>query len=306
MLLETPAGKSTAAAETPPAAKRIPRKKSRWLLLKHRFLFMVCALLAAMFTLYFADRMFIMVQPGEVIVVYYLFFGGTHHNQIQGEGFHILAPWDNAYHYNVRSQTVTESMKVLSRDGLEINLDAVIRFRLIPAMVPYLHRQFGPDYVKSVVIPELKQAVQLVIGTFSAEELYSFQREASIDQILAKSQRMAANAYTDVDRVSLVNVTLPDRLQEAVQAKLEEEQSELAYDFRLKKEQKEAQRKKIEAEGYLNYQQLKGMPAGLISLKGIEATLELAKSTNAKVIVMGSGSNLPLVLGNVPDVTAAK
>lgn len=268
---------------------------------KYGFYSVILLLVSVLVGLYYADRMFFVLKPGEVMVVYYTFFNGTRHNQVEREGFHIVAPWDSVYRYDVKKQTIRESMKALSRDGLEINLDAIIRFRAIPEMVPYIHREFGPNYVEKVVTPELEQSVQQVIGTFSAGELYSYQREASVYRILGKSKRLAATSYIDVDDVSLVNITLPAKMQAAIQSKLTEEQNALAFDYKILQEQKESRRKRIEVEGFKHYEDVEKLSPDLLSLKGIEATLELAKSPNSKVVIVGSKSNLPIILGNLSD-----
>jgi regulator of protease activity HflC (stomatin/prohibitin superfamily) len=81
---------------------------------------------------------------------------------------------------------------------------------------------------------------------------------------------------------------------------LQQEQESLEYEFRIEKEQKEAERKRIEAEGIRDFQEIvsSGISDELLRWKGIEATSQLAESENAKVVVIGSGDDgLPLILG---------
>jgi regulator of protease activity HflC (stomatin/prohibitin superfamily) len=281
------------------------RWRRRWVFLKTSFKTLLILLLVAIFAWVFRDRIFYSVDSGEVLLVYYRLFGGTSHNQIGREGLHIIAPWDLAYRYQIRTQTILLPMTVMSRDGLEVHVDAQIRFNAVPETVPYLHRRYGPDYAKTIIIPQLTESVQGVIGQFRAEDLYSFNRAASVGRIFARARRLIGGVYVHVEDIGLFNVKLPDRVQSAIQGKVEADQNAQAAAFSILKEQNESQRKEIEAQGIQHYNEIvKGIPQSVLIWKGIEATLELAKSPNSKIIVMGSKDNLPLMLGNVPDLAA--
>jgi regulator of protease activity HflC (stomatin/prohibitin superfamily) len=283
--------------------RRLVRWRRRWRLFKHSARTIFILLLVAIFAWIFRNRIFYSVDSGEVLLVYYRLFGGTSHNQIGREGLHIIAPWDLAYRYKIRTQTMLLPMTVMSRDGLEVRLDAQIRFNAVPETVPYLHRRYGPEYAKIIIIPQLTESVQGVIGQFHAEELYSFNRAASVGRIFARARRLIGGVYVHVDDISLFNLKLPDRVQDAIQGKVAAEQNALAAAFSIEKERNEAKRKEIEAQGIQHYGDIvKGIPQSVLILKGIDATLELAKSPNSKIIVMGGNNSLPLVLGNVPDL----
>lgn len=305
-------GQKTATALKDEAREKEERKerrrrrwRGRWRALRYTFRIGIIVIIVGLFAWIFRKRIFITVDSGEVLIVYYRFFGGTNHNQIGHEGLHIIAPWDRAYVYQVRSQALVVPMTVLSKNGLEVHLDAQLRFRALPYTVPYLHRRYGPDYVKTLIIPQLTGSVQEVIGQFLPEELYSSQRGASVDRVFARAKRLIGGVFVDVEDIGLYNVKLPSRVQESIQNKLEEEQKSLAAVFSVEKEKREAERKAIEARGIQSYQDIvKGIPSSVLVWKGIEATLELAKSPNSKVIVIGSRDNLPLMLGNVPDLGA--
>ena len=96
-------------------------------------------------------------------------------------------------------------------------------------------------------------------------------------------------------------INLPDQIKTAIENKLKQEQEALAYQFRLEREKSEAERKRIEAQGIADYNRIisASLTANILKQKGIDATLELSKSENAKVVVVGSGKDgLPLTLGN--------
>ncbi len=103
-----------------------------------------------------------------------------------------------------------------------------------------------------------------------------------------------------VENVLLRDIQLPATLKAAIEAKQQAEQESLAMNFRLQKETQEAQRKRIEASGIRDFQQIvaQGITPSLLEWKGIEATESLAKSANAKIVVVGNSKNgLPLILG---------
>jgi prohibitin 1 len=278
-----------------------PRRRLRRLYWRAKWLLVLLTFAVVVFI--FRDRMLVTVDTGEVLVVYYRLFGGTQHNQIGREGLHILAPWDKSYRYVVRSQTLIQSVTVLSRNGLEVSLDAQIRFHPIPDMVPHLHRRFGPDYVTAFVTPQLKAAIQQVVGQFLAEEVYGSETGASVSRMFENTRQMIGGEFLEVEDVTLSNIKLPEHVQQAIQNKVEAQQQALAASYRVDEEQQETRRKLEEARGLQEYAKLaSGIPRSVLIWKGIQATEELAKSPNAKIVVIGSKGELPLLLGTTPEV----
>ena len=278
---------------------RRPRLRRLW----WRFKWAVILLLlgAVVFTLH--DRMFVTVETGEVVVVYYRLFGGTQHNRIGEEGLHIIAPWDKSYLYVVRSQALVQPLTVLSKNGLEVHLDAQIRFHPIADMVPHLHRRFGTDYVNTFVTPQLKGSVQRVIGQFLAEEVYGSETGASINRIFENTKQLIGGEFLEIEDVALFNIKLPEQVQAAIQNKVEAEQNALAASYKVEEEKERAKQKLEEARGLQEYtRNVPSIPRSVLIWKGIEATLELAKSPNAKIVVIGAKGDLPLILGNTPEV----
>jgi prohibitin 1 len=299
-----PSAASAGEADEPvEQAPRQTRKKSGlWKVLRpSKWKFVLLVLAVAIFV--FRDRMFVTVDTGEVVVVYYRLFGGTEHNQIGGEGLHIIAPWDKSFRYVVRSQTLIQSVTVLSKNGLEVTLDAQIRFHPIPDIVPHLHRRFGTDYVNTFVTPQLKSSVQRVIGQFLAEEVYGSETGASVSRIFENTKQLIGGEFLEIEDVALFNIKLPQQVQTAIQNKVEAEQNALAASYKVEEELEESKRKLAEAKGLQEYARLaSGIPRSVLVYKGIQATLELAKSPNAKIVVIGAKGDLPLLLGNTPDV----
>ena len=279
------------------------RWRNRWRGLKSgvkRFVFFLLLLIVCWI---FRHEIFVSVDSGQVLVVYYRFTGGTSHNKIGHEGLHFMAPWDRAYIYTTRTQTLLQPMTVLSKNALEIHLDAQIRYHLIPEIVPYLHRRYGPDYTKNIIVPQLTESVQQLIGQYQPDELYSSDTGASATQIFKNAKRLIGGVFVEVEDIALFNIKLPENVQVAVQQKAAAEQQAQAHVYVVQKEKLEKERMLLNAQGLRAYAEaVQGIPKSVLIWKGIEATLELAKSPNSKVIVMGGRDNLPLLLGNVPDL----
>jgi regulator of protease activity HflC (stomatin/prohibitin superfamily) len=274
------------------------RWRRRWRRYKLALKITVVVLLIALFTWVFRKNIFYTVNSGDVLVIYYRFFGGTSHNSIGLEGLHILAPWDKGYTYVVRTQTVVVPMTVLTSNGIEVHLDAQLRFHAVPETVPYLHRRYGPNYVKDILTPALVESVQGVLGQFLPEEIYSSESGASSKEVFANARRVIGGVFVQVEDIALFNIRLPVRVQEAVQNKAAAEQSAEAAVFNRRKVEQDAQ-------GLKSYDDIvKQIPQSILVQRGIEATLELAKSPNSKIIVMGGKDSLPLVLGSVPDTVS--
>jgi regulator of protease activity HflC (stomatin/prohibitin superfamily) len=285
--------------ETPDKKPKNPRLRKLW----RRFKWTLILLLLAAAVFILRDRIFVTVNSGEVLVVYYRLFGGTGHNRIGQEGLHILAPWDKPHRYTVRSQILIQSLTLLSKNGLEVNLDAQIRFHAIADMVPHLHRRFGPEYIDTFVTPQLKGSVQRVIGQFLAEEVYGSETGASVSRILESTKQLIGGEFLEIEDVALYNIKLPEQVQMAIQSKVEAQQSALAAAYKVQEEQEQAKQKLEEARGLQEYAKIVPViPQSVLIWKGIEATQELAKSPNAKIVVIGAKGDLPLILGNTPEV----
>lgn len=257
---------------------------------------------------FFWGNIVISIRSGEVGVMWSRIFGTTT-DRLYLEGTHLVVPWNVMTIYNVRYQHVDRSFLVLSRDGLEITVDVTIRFKPMDKQVPKLHQQVGPTYVDTIVGPEVNTAVRTVIGRFRPDELYA----ASFDEIQADivnlARREVRNRYVEVDDVLLRTIVLPPIVANAIQRKLEQEQLALEMQYRLSRERQEADRKRIESEGIRDYHRTvqTSLTAQLLQFKGIEATLDLARSNNAKVVVIGSGRDgLPLILNTDSVLSAAR
>ena len=242
------------------------------------------------------------IKAGEAGVLYQTFGNGVVTDEPPlGEGFHIIAPWNKVIEYEVRQQELFEKMKVLSSNGLEIQIDASAWYQPIYADLGKLHQERGENYLERVIQPAIRSAARSVVGRYTPEQLYSSKRDAIQDEIFHETKKILDNQYIQLNEVLVRDVTLPNTIKEAIERKLRQEQESLEYEFRLVTADKEAQKVRIEAQGKADANRIlsASLTDKILQDKGIDVTIELAKSPNTKVVVVGSGdSGLPLILGN--------
>ncbi len=242
------------------------------------------------------------IGSGYAGVLYKTFGGGVVTDQPPlGEGFHFIAPWNKVIEYEIRQQAISERMDVLSVNGLEIKVDGTVWYQPDPTQLGKLHQEKGKDYLQRILGPAISAAAREVVGRYTPEQLYSSKRDIIQQEILDETRKGVDGQYIIVNRVLVKDVTLPPTIKDAIERKLRQEQESLEYEFRLTKATKEAERQRIDAEGKAAANKIlsASLTDKILQEKGIEATLELSKSSNSKVIVIGSGdSGLPIILGN--------
>jgi regulator of protease activity HflC (stomatin/prohibitin superfamily) len=241
------------------------------------------------------------VPAGHHGVKYLQFGGGTEMGHIYSEGFQWHLPWNRIDVYKTQWDNREEALQVLSADGAAIQLDVSIWYRPKAETLDSLQTKVGRDYYNVVVSPALRGESRRVVGKYKPEEIYSSKREEIATEVLSSIKNLLASKYMEVDNVIVRDVSLPQKISEAINAKLEADQRQQQMEFTLLQEKKEAERKRIEAQGIADFQRIvsSGLTPELLRWKGIEATEKLAGSQNAKVVVIGSGKDgLPLILGN--------
>ena len=217
-----------------------------------------------------------------------------------GEGIHLINPLKTNNEMSVQTQTLKESANVPSSEGLMMALDTSIIYHLNAERAAEVFQKIGADYETVVVEPLLRSAIRVATASHSANALYTGEREMVAKQVFDQLTTQLNQRGLSVENVLLRDIQLPATLKAAIEAKQQAEQESLAMNFRLQKETQEAQRKRIEAAGVRDFQQIvaQGITPSLLEWKGIEATENLAKSPNSKVVVIGNNKNgLPLILG---------
>lgn len=240
---------------------------------------------------------------------------------LANEGIEVIWPWDKFYLYDVRLLAHTETYQVVSREGLHFEIDMTFRWTVVPDNVIELNQSVGQEYLQRMLIPEIGSNLREIVANYSAEALYTVARnevqQHVYDEVTADSHPNHIGAVADANGditiilmdTLMTSVRLPESLKNAIEQKLAEEQMVAQYEFRVQREQLESERKQIEAIGIRNFQETvaPAITDSYLQWRGIEATLELAKSNNAKVVVIGNSANgLPLILdtndgARIPD-----
>jgi len=217
-----------------------------------------------------------------------------------GEGIHLINPLKTNNELSIQTQTLKESASVPSSEGLMMSLDTSLIYHLNPDRAADVFQKISADYENKVVEPTLRSAIREATASHTANALYTGEREMVAKQIYEQVTAQLSQRGLTVESVLLRDIQLPATLKASIEAKQQAEQEALAMNFRLQKETQEAQRKRIEAAGVRDFQQIvaQGITPSLLEWKGIEATENLARSPNSKVVVIGNNKNgLPLILG---------
>ncbi len=242
------------------------------------------------------------IDSGEAGVLYKTFGGGVVTDEPPlGEGFHVVAPWNKVFVYEVRRQEIFEKMKVLSSNGLDIQLDASVWYKPDESALGKLHQEIGDNYLNRIILPTIRSAARSVVGRYTPEQLYSSKRDAIQEEIFEETKKIVEGQHIVIDEILVRDVTLPPTIKDAIERKLKQEQESLEYEFRLVTADKEAQRQIIEAQGKADANKIlsASLTDKILQDKGIEATNKLAESPNSKVVIIGSGeSGMPIILGN--------
>jgi regulator of protease activity HflC (stomatin/prohibitin superfamily) len=268
-------------------------------------------------------HMVVTVPSGEVGVLWKRFGGGTvlDPRKLKGEGFNLILPWNRVFLYDLRLQSFTEPYNAISSDGVSLTATIIVRFRLQRDAVPVLHQAIGPNYKQVLVQPGIGSLTRQVIAEYTAEQAYSTARQEIQDKIRnlveerlsekmmehegeegEESYRVSMSATFILYDILVTGIELPAAIVAAINRKTEQYYIAEEYKFRVEREKRESERKKIEAEGIRDFQQIvsQGISESYLRWRGIEATLQLSQSTNSKVVLIGSGKDgLPIILGNV-------
>lgn len=215
-------------------------------------------------------------------------------------GMRIVVPFTRVIKMSVQTQEFMEVADTPSKEGLIINLDVSLLYRLDPAKAAEIYKTVGSNFREVIVQPQLRSAIREVTASYEAKAMYSVERERIANEIMTLYMKLTEKRGIITDQVLLRKIGLPNTLAAAIQEKLKREQESEQMKFVLQKEQQEAERKRIEAQGIADFQKIvsSGISPMLLEWKGIEATEKLAGSSNTKIVVIGNAKNgLPLILG---------
>jgi regulator of protease activity HflC (stomatin/prohibitin superfamily) len=285
----------------------------------------ICLLVATLVGVVLAPFVLVTVPSGYVGVLWKRFGSGTvlDPRQLRDEGMRFILPWNRLFLYDLRLQSATETYNAISRDGISLTATINIRYRLKRESVPQLHQTIGPNYVKALVSPEVGNRMREVIAEYTAEDVYSTKRTEIQGKIRQRAEAMLGEkmmvggegvedenaspyhvplyAMLNLIDTLILGIELPSAVVTAINRKIEQYYISEEYKFRVAREIRESERKKIEAEGISEFQHIvsQGISPSYLRWRGIEATLQLAQSSNSKIVMIGGGQNVPIILGNL-------
>lgn len=226
------------------------------------------------------------------------FFGVVSATVLQ-PGVRLVVPLTRVVKMSVRTQEIKEVAEVPSKEGLIMNLEVSLLFRLDPTRAPEVYKTIGTNYPEVVVEPQFRSAIREITASYEAKALYSAERERIAQEIFQLFRKLTSDRGVIAEQVLLRKIGLPPVVANAIQEKLRREQEAEQMKFILLKEQQEAERKRIEAQGIADFQRIvtQGISQQLLEWKGIEATEKLASSPNAKIVIIGNPkTGLPVIL----------
>ncbi len=235
------------------------------------------------------------VRTGHVGVV--TMFGRVT-GQTIGEGIHLVNPIARVIEMDIKTLEIKERASVPTKEGLIMGVEASVLYHLQPDRAADVYQKVGVDYATVLLVPNFRSAIRAVTAANSASSLYSDARESIARQILIDVQQQLQPRGIAIENVLLRDLQIPDSLKHAIEAKQQAQQEAQRMEFVLQREQQESERKRVEAQGIKDFQNIvtQGISDKLLEWKGIEATIELARSSNAKVVVIGNTkTGLPLI-----------
>jgi len=182
---------------------------------------------------------------------------------------------------------------------LSVQLEISLLYSLDPENASKIYKTVGEDYANIILIPQFRSVVRGVTSKYDAKALYTASREQLSLEIKNELEKLVGPRGITIEFAPMRQIILPQGLTAAIEEKLKSEQESQRMQFVLRREEQEADRKRIEAKGIADFQAIvsRGINDQLLQWKGIEATEKLAASTNSKIVVIGAGkSGLPLIL----------
>ncbi len=235
---------------------------------------------------------------------------GKVQNDVLTSGLHFINPLMEIRRLDVKTQNYTmsgvhdegrqtsdDAIRVLTSDGLEVTIDLTVLYKLLPTEAPKLVRETGEDYTDKIVRPLTRTKIRDNAVYYEAIALYSSKRDEFQQRIFSSIEEDFKKRGLLLEQLLVRNITLPQSVKATIEQKINAEQDAQKMQFVLLKERQEAERKRVEAQGIADYQRIinTGLTDKQLQYEQIKANLELAKSPNTKVIVLGRG-NAPLIL----------
>lgn len=211
-------------------------------------------------------NMVAIVPAGQTGVLH--LFGKVNDTELSS-GIHLINPFASVSEISVRTEQYTmsiastegqhsgdDSIEALTKEGLKVALDMTVLYHLVEDKASDVYRTIGLNYDEKIIRPEVRSAIREVIALYEAKDIYSEKREEAVGKIEQILKDSLSPRGIELESVLLRNVQLPQMLAQGIEEKLTAEQEAQKYDFILQTETKEAERKRIEASGQRDAQQI--------------------------------------------------
>lgn len=284
--------KSAPMASAAASAADAPTRRQRFAEWLHDNMpvFVIVNLLLLLLVAFLWSRIVVVIPPGHNGVLFRL-FSGTQVDHVYAEGLYLINPINTMHSYETRKQVKLHEFSVLTAKGLSVTLSLAIRYQPEVEMLGVLHQRIGPDYATRVIIPQVESVMRKQLGQYVAEDVYTNKDGLLTRAILAALDEVGRN-FVQVDDIIIRSIGMPDKIRAAIEDKLSQEELAKSYEFRLQTARQEAERLAIEAEGRRKYNAVLGesLTGAVLHHEQIEAVRDLARSSNAKTLVMGLGA----------------
>jgi regulator of protease activity HflC (stomatin/prohibitin superfamily) len=229
------------------------------------------------------------------------FFGHVQPNYLNA-GINFVNPLARVINMSVRTQEIMEIMPVPSKEGLTINLDISILYKLDPARAVDIYKNVGLGYQDIVLIPQFRSAARGVTVAHEAKALYTSEREMLSQAIFSSLKGMVADRGVILERVLLRGMALPPTVSQAIEQKLKAEQEAERMKFVLQRETQEAERKRVEAAGIRDAQTIinQSLTSQYLHYLWINTL-----NQNPNVIYVATEANMPMFRAINPDLENA-
>ena len=249
----------------------------------------------------------VQINPGEIGIK--ILFGNIQQDVLPS-GLHLVNPLLEIQKVDVKTQNYTmsgvldegnkagdDAIRVLTSDGLEVIIDLTVLYKVVASDAPKLYRETGSDFKDKIVRPITRTKIRDNAVYYQAVDLFGNKRDEFQQKIYASIESDFKKRGLILEQLLVRNITLPNSVKAAIESKINAEQDAKKMEFVLQKERQEAERNRVEAQGISDYQRIinTGLTSQQLQYEQIKAMKELSLSTNAKVIVMGKGSN-PIIL----------
>lgn len=256
---------------------------------------------------------YVKIPAGYAGVLFRNLGGGTDLSLVLGEGANFVWPWNKVTQYDLRVQKDTQKVEVVTSDRLKTTVNYAYQFEIYYNTLPLFHRVVGPTFLETVIRPIFAGTIREVYSTYTADEAftsksreinYKIFQQTNIKLLESVNPAGLGNInFFELLTYEVLGISYAPEVEAALEAKAVELAKAEAYKYKILAAKSEAQRKQIEAEGIARFQETvkAGLTDNYLKYVGIQATENLAKSDNSKVVVFGnSPGGLPLILGD-PD-----